>query len=73
MNGLSDIDEIRARKELVELCKDIIDEYGNMEFDDEGEEYCVECNGSGEGMYDGSTCGVCGGSGMGRRDDDREY
>ena len=24
---------------------------------------CTACNGSGEGMYDGSTCGVCGGEG----------
>jgi hypothetical protein len=62
MNGLDDNREIQARKQLVELCKDIIDEYGEMEFnDDEG--YCVECNGSGEGMYDGSTCMTCGGSG----------
>ena len=33
--------------------KDDDDEYG----------YCPECRGSGEGMWDGSTCRVCGGSG----------
>ena len=27
------------------------------------EDYCWGCNGSGEGMYDGSSCGICGGSG----------
>ena len=26
-------------------------------------EICNQCNGSGEGMYDGTTCGKCGGSG----------
>lgn len=26
---------------------------------------CTMCNGSGEGMYDGSRCSVCGGSGVG--------
>jgi hypothetical protein len=25
---------------------------------------CVHCNGSGEGMWDGSTCNVCGGEGI---------
>lgn len=35
MNGLNDAEEIRARKQLVELCKDIIDEYGEMEFNDD--------------------------------------
>lgn len=26
---------------------------------------CGQCNGSGEGMYDGSICGACKGSGVG--------
>ena len=26
-------------------------------------EICDRCNGSGEGMYDGSTCGYCHGTG----------
>lgn len=29
-----------------------------------GEEICGNCNGSGEGMYDGSTCWSCKGSGV---------
>jgi len=33
-----------------------------MDRDDEGR-ICGSCNGSGEGMYDGSTCRSCGGSG----------
>jgi hypothetical protein len=38
--------------------------------DDNGctDENCWECNGSGEGMWDGSSCGVCGGSGVYRED-----
>ena len=31
--------------------------------DDESDAICGTCNGSGEGMYDGSTCSRCGGSG----------
>jgi len=35
------------------------------EDEDEDEEFgiCGACNGSGEGMYDGSTCYACGGAG----------
>lgn len=29
----------------------------------EEESLCTMCNGTGEGMYDGSRCSVCGGSG----------
>lgn len=28
------------------------------------ESVCVQCNGSGEGMHDGSTCSACGGEGL---------
>jgi len=31
--------------------------------ENEGSIYCPTCNGSGEGMYDGSKCSTCGGSG----------
>ena len=31
--------------------------------DEDGYEICHRCNGSGEGMYDGSRCGFCHGTG----------
>lgn len=33
---------------------------------------CPQCNGSGEGMYDGAICGKCHGSGVERDDSCRE-
>lgn len=42
------------------------------EFDEDEEDLCGQCNGSGEGMYDGSTCRSCGGSGVGGGDYDDE-
>lgn len=38
-------------------------------------ELCTTCNGSGEGMYEGSRCSSCGGGGEARRynNDDYEY
>ena len=42
------------------------------EDDDDEDEICSGCSGSGEGMYDGSTCYKCHGSGVepGKREDD---
>jgi hypothetical protein len=39
------------------------DEDYTDDFEDDGYEICHRCNGSGEGMYDGSTCGFCKGTG----------
>lgn len=33
------------------------------EFEDE-DNYCTTCNGCGEGLYDGTSCNTCGGSGV---------
>ena len=40
-----------------------VEETNDDEEDDDEYVYCPECRGSGEGMWDGSTCRVCGGSG----------
>jgi hypothetical protein len=37
------------------------------------EEICINCNGSGEGMGDGSTCNVCKGKGIQIIECDCEY
>jgi len=42
------------------------------EIDDDEPGYCPNCAGSGEGMYDGTRCGSCGGSGVERDDSGRE-
>jgi DnaJ-class molecular chaperone len=35
----------------------------DQDFEDDDEPICSACNGSGEGMYDGSTCYKCKGYG----------
>ena len=40
--------------------------------DDDDYNICGECNGSGEGMTEGSSCSMCGGSGEIDDDDDDE-
>jgi hypothetical protein len=55
-----------------------IGRYGNEEEEDGDEELeleiCSNCNGSGEGMYPGSRCRACKGSGViDRRDPDDDY
>jgi DnaJ-class molecular chaperone len=44
----------------------------DIEEDDE-DEICSWCSGSGEGMYDGSTCNKCHGSGVEPREKDDDY
>lgn len=43
--------------------------------DDYEDEICSSCSGSGEGMYDGSTCYKCKGSGVEpvEKEDDYDY
>ena len=40
--------------------------------DDDDEQICIQCNGSGEGMHDGTRCGHCHGSGVERDLSNRE-
>lgn len=42
----------------------------NDELEEDEPSICSSCNGSGEGMYDGTRCSRCGGSGVERGDDD---
>ena len=42
------------------------------EIDDDEQGYCPQCSGSGEGMYDGTRCSKCHGSGVERDDSGRE-
>jgi len=59
-------------KSLKNMTEDDFNEALNIEDDDY---ICPACNGSGEGMYDGSTCYKCKGTGgwpKQYRDDDYE-
>lgn len=40
--------------------------------EDDEPSICASCNGSGEGMYDGTRCSRCGGSGEERGDDEED-
>jgi DnaJ-class molecular chaperone len=42
----------------------------NEGVEDDSDYLCGNCNGSGEGMYDGSICGYCKGSGVRKPQDD---
>lgn len=57
-----------------ETGNDLVDEEDDAELEDvvEEEPLCPRCNGSGEGMYDGATCGSCRGSGVVRDFSDEE-
>jgi len=41
----------------------LYDESDNEDYLTDAEDFCPRCDGSGEGLYDGSSCGLCGGSG----------
>jgi DnaJ-class molecular chaperone len=47
-------------RDLVDPDEDLIEE----EFDEDEDQICSGCSGSGEGMYDGSSCYKCHGSGI---------
>lgn len=40
------------------------DPQDNDDVDSVSTDYCVSCSGSGEGMYDDSTCSTCKGKGV---------
>ena len=47
------------------ICPDCLErcEFEEEEEEEEFDNLCTSCNGSGEGMWDGSTCSSCKGSG----------
>jgi len=51
-------------KSLKDMTEDDFDEALDIEDNEYDDDYiCPACNGSGEGMYDGSTCYKCKGTG----------
>lgn len=52
------------------LLEDIID--SEDEEEDDGNRYCTDCGGSGEGQHDGTTCHTCKGQGE-YFEQDRDY
>ena len=63
---------------LCEECGEEIDheglcDYCQTEADDEDDDTCGHCAGTGEGMHDGSRCIVCGGKGYVRNFDPDDY
>ena len=48
-------------KSLKDMTED--DFYEALDIEDDDDYICPACNGSGEGMYDGSTCYKCKGTG----------
>ena len=56
---LDDVTEIEAMRKLTTYVPD-----------DDEHDICPQCAGSGEGMYDGTRCRSCGGSGVERTERD---
>jgi RecJ-like exonuclease len=52
----------KSKKQGKSLSKAMVNSEDNEESEDNGH-ICPDCNGSGEGRYDGSHCRKCGGSG----------
>ena len=49
-----------------------IEEYDELDGEDDEPGYCPHCSGSGEGSHDGAICGYCKGSGVERDDSGKE-
>jgi len=78
LNEAKELSELKAGDEYGDDATAI----GNGEMNaaiSEDDEICSNCNGSGEGQYDGTTCSSCGGSGTNRSnseehdEDEREW
>jgi hypothetical protein len=51
----------------------VIIRYVQEMYEEDDDNMCSHCNGTGEGQYDGSRCSVCGGSGEGDVDYEPDY
>lgn len=54
---------LRMRQKFAEIEASISEQIGEVVGEVEVEEVCMACNGSGEGLFDGTACGVCRGYG----------
>lgn len=54
-----------TREDYFEECEALLD-CAEPKRDPDEELICVDCNGSGEGQYDGTKCSACGGKGVER-------
>jgi hypothetical protein len=63
MHGARDVGT-HGRRDFLLLDASAKDLHMPEDLDDYEDEICSWCSGSGEGMYDGSTCGKCHGSGV---------
>lgn len=69
--------ESKLEKRLREECEalEALEEEAELEeeHEDEADYVCPQCSGSGEGMYDGSSCSRCGGTGGWPQDREVDY
>lgn len=69
--------DVRPARELDPVTLAMIEDHEqalrDAEDDDDEDDICSACNGSGEGMYDGSTCYKCHGHGHERPERDEDY
>ena len=65
-NMLRSVDRDLGANPMQAVCAAITQAVELAEPDDDDDEICPSCNGSGEGHYDGTRCRSCGGSGVER-------
>lgn len=68
-NMLRQVDQHLGATPMQAVCAAITQAVELAEPDDD-DEICIDCNGSGEGQYDGTRCRSCGGSGTERAERD---
>ena len=69
-NRLRQVDQALGADEMLAVCAAITQAVELAEQAQNEPSICTACNGSGEGMYDGTRCRSCGGSGTERTERD---